>query len=360
MASSSKGRIKSISYAKYGYIFIAPFFIFYFLFSLLPLLQIFVLSAQKLVAPDNMATLPFTAWKRFAEVEFCKLDNFDVLFFDKELPFRQYFFDAFKNTVTLWVGNFIPQILLSLILAVWFTDSKIKIKGKGIFKVIVYMPNIITAASVAALFGSMFSSADGCAANIVLQKLGFEPIEFLSNKEGLFGFANSQKYVWFVQCWMWFGNTTLMLMSGIMGINESLFEAADIDGANSRQVFFRVTLPLLKPMMLYTLVTSLIGGLQMYDVPAIIGSLGGGSTIPSDSPLRTVTYLIKYYYELSDPLGKGLAGAVSVVLFIVTVILGTIIFFMYRDKDEIRKKKQLKKLKAQAKARAQGLGDFGI
>ena len=71
----------------------------------------------------------------------------------------------------------------------------------------------------------------------------------------------------FIQTWMWFGNTMIMLMSGIQGINPSLFEAASIDGATSGQVFRKITLPLLSPILAYTLVTSMIGGLQMFDIP---------------------------------------------------------------------------------------------
>lgn len=350
MASTSKGGVKSISYAKYGYMFIAPFFIFYFIFSLMPLIQVFVMAFTKTAETGKSILL--------TEQVFNGLKNFDIVLFGGDGNFghmavHNKFVEAFKNTVILWIGNFIPQILLSLLLAVWFTDSKIKIRGKGVFKVIVYMPNIITAASVAALFSAMFGSADSCAANQFLAKIGVEPIDFFSKTSSFFGIGNAVKLVWFMQCWMWFGNTTLMLMSGIMGISESLFEAADIDGANSRQVFFKVTLPLLKPMMLYTLITSLIGGLQMYDVPTILGALGGN---PIDT-LRTVTFLISYHY---NKFNYGYSGAISVTLFIITAILGSVVFFMYRDKDEIRKKKQLKKLKAQAKARAKGLGDFGI
>ena len=91
----------------------------------------------------------------------------------------------------------------------------------------------------------------------------------------------------FIQTWMWFGNTMIMLMSGIMGINPSLFEAASIDGASSGQVFRKITLPLLSPIMVYTLVTSMIGGLQMFDIPYLYHK---GTSINTD--LETVAVFI--------------------------------------------------------------------
>ncbi len=347
MASKSLGNAKYVNYSKYGYMFIAPFFICYFLFALVPIVQVFIMAMGTNLSENILIN----------GQEFEGFDNFDRILFADVRPWKatkEAFFAAIKNTCVLWIGNFVPQILLSLLLAVWFTDSKIKIAGKGVFKTIVYMPNIITAASVGALFISMFSKDRFCAANQILAELGMNTVDFLSSEGGFLNTGNAVKMVWFIQCWMWFGNTTLMLMSGIMGISESLFEAADIDGANSKQVFFRITLPLLKPMMLYTLVTSMIGGLQMYDIPVLYNN--SPEAIPVSS-LETITYLISKNYKNYK---YGISGAISVLLFIITAILGSVIFFMYRDKDEIRKKKQLKKLRAQAKARAKGLGDFGI
>ena len=154
---------------------------------------------------------------------------------------------------------------------------------------------------------------------------------------------------------MWFGNTMIMLMSGIMGINPSLFEAASIDGASSGQIFRKITLPLLSPIMVYTLVTSMIGGLQMYDIPYLYHT----GTTPYDS-LSTIAVFI--YQNFSQPTNRnyGYASAASVMLFVVTVGLGFITFYMNRDTDEIAKKKQRKKLAKQAKAQSKQFGGLSI
>ncbi|MBO4461318.1 MAG: sugar ABC transporter permease, partial [Lachnospiraceae bacterium] len=127
---------------------------------------------------------------------------------------------------------------------------------------------------------------------------------------------------------MWFGNTTILLMAGIQSIDESLFESARIDGASSTRVFFNITMPLLKPIFVYTFITSMIGGLQMFDVPSVLTNAKG-------TPNRTVMTVIMYLNNyLGGSNNYGMAGAISVLLFIVTAVLSVIVFkTIDRDKD---------------------------
>lgn len=352
MASAAQRRIKSISYAKYGYIFILPFFLVYFFFQLYPLINTFIVSF----------------YGNGPEVDsFVGFENYKTLLFGssgsrREAVISKAFFTALKNTVILWIGNFVPQIALSLSLAVWFTEANLKIPGKGFFKVVMYLPNIITAASVAVLFLQLCgqSESNPGVLNILLNKLGiveyneasklYTPIPFVN------GVWQSRVVVMFIQTWMWFGNTMIMLMSGIQGINPSLFEAASIDGASSGQVFRKITLPLLTPIMAYTLVTSMIGGLQMFDIPFLYHN-----GVPVSDHLRTIAVLIyEYFHAQMDENKMGLAGAASVLLFFITLVLGCIAFYMTRDKDEIAKKKQRKKIAKQLKQENKQFGGFSI
>ena len=122
-----------------------------------------------------------------------------------------------------------------------------------------------------------------------------------------------------MNCLMWFGNTTILLMAGMMGIDTSLFEAAEVDGATSTQVFFKITLPLLRPILIYVVITSLIGGLQLFDVPQI---LTNGTGNPMRSTMTLIMYLNKHLYSKN----YGMAGALSVVLFIITSLLSLLVF----------------------------------
>lgn len=342
MASAAQKSIKSISYAKYGYMFIAPFFIVYCIFQLWPLINTFRLSFY-----GNGKTLE----------TFVGLKNFQNILFGSETSIpaqaiHEEFFNYFQNTIIIWLGNFVPQIILSLLLAVWFTDAKLKIPGKGFFKVIMYMPNIITAASVSALFLVLFGDGKYGAINSLLlsKEMIVEPIRFITDK------TNSRILVMFIQTWMWFGNTMIMLMSGIMGINPSLFEAANIDGANSFQIFRKVTLPLLRPIMVYTLITSMIGGLQMFDIPYLLHT---GNTLVPHIQTAAVFVYEKFHKTPYSP-SYGYSAAASVILFFITGILGIFVFFFNRDKDEEEQKKKLKKLKKQAKMRNKGFGGLDL
>lgn len=329
MASAAQRRIKSISYAKYGYMFIAPFFLVYCFFQVWPLIQTFILSFQGNGADAS---------------NFVRFDNYSIILFGsgegmgrRAAAMQDLFLTSFKNTIILWFGNFIPQILLSLLLAVWFTDSKLHIPGVGFFKVVMYLPNIITAVSVAALFMRFISNSQLSAVNTLLMLNGGDPVSFEASA------AWSRGIVMFIQTWLWFGNTMIMMMSGIMGINPSLFEAAAIDGASSGQVLRKVTLPLLRPMVVYTLITSMIGGLQMFDIPYLYHT-GAGKI---NANLRTVAVFVYEQFRAGAKVHQpdyGIAGAASVILFIITAALGILVFRMNRDEDEHRKKQERKAL----------------
>ena len=255
-------------------------------------------------------------------IEFGGLENFkNILGLDGSTG---YALKYFGNTLIMWVGNFIPQILLSLLLAAWLTNNKVKLKGAGIYKILVYLPNVITAASISVLFRAMFG-LDG-PITVTLRHWGVisQDFNFMQSVVGTRGLIS------FILFWMWYGNTTILLISGVMGINPSLFEAADIDGANGPQKFFYVTLPLLKPILTFTLVTSLIGGFQMFDIPALFNVGEKGYMGAPDDTSTTVTMYIMRLYD-SDP---GKAAAVSVFLFVLTITASILYFTFLGEKDD--------------------------
>ena len=176
------------------------------------------------------------------------------------------------------------------------------------------------AAAFALLFFTLFS--EGGPINEILMQLGWisEPYKFLSNE------WSTRSLVAFMNFLMWFGNTTILLMAGMMGIDTSLFEAAEVDGATSTQVFFKITLPLLRPILIYVMITSLIGGLQMFDVPQI---LTNGTGDPMRSTMTLIMYLNKHLFSKN----YGMGGALSVILFIITGLLSLVVFKFSNKKD---------------------------
>ncbi|MBQ9504217.1 MAG: sugar ABC transporter permease, partial [Lachnospiraceae bacterium] len=225
-----------------------------------------------------------------------------------------------KNTLIMWIIGFIPQILLSLLLGAWFTDPSLRLKGKNFFKTVIYLPNLIMASAFAMLFFTLFSVNGPI--NSILMQLGIvsEPFNFLQNAWSARGLVGLMNLI------MWFGNTTILLMAGMLGIDPSLFEAAQVDGATSTQIFFKITLPLLRPILVYVLITSLIGGIQMFDVPQV---LTNGTGDPMRSTMTLIMYLNKHLYSKNF----GMGGALSVLLFIITAILSLLVYRFSNEKE---------------------------
>ena len=303
----TEGKSKIVRYNKWGYIFLIPFVLVYVIFQLIPLVSTIYNSFFENYRVGLMQVGP--TW--------VGLENYKTIFSDVSL------LKYTANTLIMWVIGFIPQIIVSLLLGQWFSDVRLKLKGSRFFKTVIYLPNLIMASAFSMLFFALFSDVGPI--NAILIKMGIatqdNPVRFFSNvwaTRGLVGFMNFL---------MWFGNTTIILMAGIMGIDTSLFEAAEVDGASSWQRFYRITLPLLKPILIYVIITSMIGGIQMFDVPQI---LTNGSGAPAESTKTLIMYLNQHLYSKN----YGLGGALSVFLFIITAILSLIIYsVMYRRKD---------------------------
>ena len=228
----------------------------------------------------------------------------------------------------MWIIGAIPQLVFSLLLAVIFTSARLNIKGQTFFKTVIYMPNLVMASAFSMLFFTLFSNVGPI--NQIILAMTNNTFEFFRNP------VSTRCIIAFINFLMWFGNTTILLMAGIMGIDQSLFEAASIDGATSGQVFFKITLPLLMPILLYVAITSLIGGLQMFDVPQILTNGQG-------NPDRTSMTLIMFLNSHLKSKNYGMAGALSVYLFIISGILCFIVYRMTNDNDPDGSKKAAKK-----------------
>ena len=309
--NDTSGKRKSISYAKWGYIFIAPFFIVYAIFSLYP----------QILTIYNSFFENYRSGLNQVGPNFVGLDNYITLF----TPDKNGTIDILKyagNTLVLWLGGAIPQIVIALLLAIFFTSYRLKIRGQQFFKTVIYMPNLIMASAFSMLFYTLFSTVGPV--NQLLEQLGIidTAIDFFSYK------VTVRSMICLMNFLLWFGNTTILLMAGIMGIDQNLFEAANIDGAGSVQVFFKVTLPLLMPILIYTVITAMIGGLQMFDVPQVLTNGGG-------TPNRTSTTLVMYLNNyLKTSKNYGMAGAISVIIFIITGLLSLAVYRSLTKKDD--------------------------
>ncbi len=293
---------KAVRYNRWGYIFLIPFTIAFLLFQLVPLVSTIYnsffehyMSGLKEIGPN------FVGFANYAAL----LKGGDI-------------FKYFLNTMIMWIMGFIPQIIVSLLLAAWFSDPSLKLKFKPFWEAVIYLPNLIMAAAFAMLFATLFSEMGPINTMLVNMHILKKGYDFLAHT------ASTRWLVAFMNFLMWFGNTTILLLAGMLGIDTSLYEAAEVDGATPTQIFFKVTLPILKPILIYVMITSLIGGLQMFDVPQILTNGVGG---PNRTTMTLIMFLSNHLYSKN----YGLGGALSVYLFIITGILSLIIYkFNYR------------------------------
>lgn len=397
----------TVQYDRWGYFFIAPFFIIYVIFSLIPLLTTFVYSffeyyrdGLDIIGPNASVSRYFSGQEEYYQWQIDdSVDALDGLSVDyegvtatlelkdeilntvteiaedinidkytkkvtkivadgakKELPATKVIESArdelksrqsaitrnfglvfasgdnmgkyFWNTMVMWILGFIPQILVSLLLAVWFTNTELRLKFQQFFKSVIYMPNLIMAAAFAMLFVSLLSPngpINGILKNIYNSMNASEIAAGTMKEMEPFRFLTytgwSRATVALMNFLMWYGNTTIMLMAGVMGIDNSLFEAARIDGASSMKIFFKITIPLLLPIFVYVLITSLIGGIQMFDVPQI---LTNGNGAPNRT---TMTIIMKLNKHLASK-NYGPAGVTSMLIFAITGVLSGFVYKM--------------------------------
>lgn len=320
-AQSSNIQIKEkpkktkVDYNKWGYRFLIPFIVVYFVFSLIPLLSTFYYSFFEYRQQGLSIVGP----------NFIGLQNYVAVFQTGSEKLFRYF----GNTMIMWIMGFVPQLVISLLFALWFTSMRLRIKASSFFKTVMYMPNLVMAAAFSMLFMQLFGNNGPIETLLINSGVIDDGFSFVNNKWSARWIIASMNFI------MWFGNTTILLMAGIMGIDQTTIESAQMDGASSGKIFFKIILPLLKPILLFVLVTSLIGGIQMYDIPYIFSQGNGG---PDFSTMTIMMYLSKL---LGASKQLGLAGAVSVIVFIITGLI-SFIFFKFLGTDNEKEVKEPK------------------
>jgi cellobiose transport system permease protein len=275
------------------YLFLSPYFLLFILFSLFPILYSFYISFQK--------------WDGFNEAQFVGLDNYATLFTDMS------FYQALFNTFSLIIIAIPLQLFTALLLA---TVIKNFFRGKwgGALKLIHFLPYITTPVAVAILFQIMFDWQAG-SVNMLLQAFQStsDPINWLGTVWG------ARFVIILLVYWKYFGYLMVIVFAGLSTISEDIYEAASIDGASARVVFFKITLPLLKPVITFLIVTSIIGGIQLFDEPKLLfaNPLGG--------PDRTVMTIVMKFYEVSFSnfnfgYGSAMAYGTFVLMFVLSLL----------------------------------------
>ena len=301
-----KSRLRA--YNNWGYFFCAPFVIVFLIFSVYPVLRTLYLSFTDLKVMGTPHVIGFANYKR--------------VFGDK------FFWIALKNTVRIWGVNIVLQLGLAFLLMMVFSDVKYKMKGLSVFRLIYYLPNLIAATSVAFLFKALLDWRYGTF-NIAIASIykifgaTYNPINWLGDK------AYAGYVISVIQSWMWFGNSFILLMASVQGINSDYFEAASIDGAGRWTIFGKITLPLIRPIMMYVAITSLIGGLQMFDLPFLMME-------PTSAAYASTQTVMMYLYKFGFTAGSiqtGYASSIAYVLFLIILTVSLIQIKLFQEKE---------------------------
>lgn len=290
---------RSIKKDNIGYLFIAPFFIAFVIFNLYPILYTLRLS--------------FFSWDGFSDAIWVGISNYEKILKDPV------FWKSVGNTVIFTIGGGALQLLFGIVLA--YILNQRFIKGSNVFKNIFYFPNLVTAVSLGVLFSLLFDWQAG-SVNHILMSLGLiqEPINWMYES----GF--SKGLIIFILWFQYFGYYIIIFTAGIKGISTDLLEAAAIDGAGKFKVFTKIVLPLLMPVIVYASITIIIGGMQIFDIPFVIGK---GTGEPGNATLSAVNYLYNTSFRNYN---YGYGAAMSYVLFVLIIIFS--VLYMKKNMED--------------------------
>jgi len=224
------------------YLFISPFYITFLIFSLYPLGWALQLS--------------FSEWRGFGPMEFVGLENYRVMLKDP------YIVQSLVNTLQFAYILLPTGIIIAIVFAVILNISNLK--GRGVFRTIYFLPFVTSSVIVSIVFTQLFDDQMGWV-NYVLQGMGLQPVRWLRGSPWA-----AKTVIILLTHWGGIGYNVLLFLGGLQGIEPEIYEAAKIDGANEWHTFWRVTLPLLRPIIFFVTVTATIGLMNMFNEPYML------------------------------------------------------------------------------------------
>ncbi|MFC6022158.1 carbohydrate ABC transporter permease [Plantactinospora solaniradicis] len=278
------------------YAFVAPFFVLFLIFGLFPLLFTFYVALFD--------------WDPIGERHFVGLTNFSQLVHDPR------FWGALRNTFSIWVLSTVPQLLIALGLA--HVLNHVRLRAATLFRMSVLVPYITSVAATTIVFAQLFDRDYGML-NWFLELLGFAHVDFTASVWG------SHLMIALMIAWRWTGYTTLLYLASLQTVPRELYEAAAVDGATGRQQFRHITIPALRPIIVFTVVTSTIFGLQVFTEPLLVNPVGG-LTCGAARQCQTLTLFL--YEQGFGRFHFGYGAAIAVALFVLVVIVSAINYLL--------------------------------
>jgi cellobiose transport system permease protein len=279
------------------YVSVAPFYLLFLVFGLFPLVFSIYLS--------------FTDWDGMGKIKFVGLAQYQYLITDSR------FWNAVGNTFIIWSISTIPMLFLALVIAFLLHQN---IRFKGVYRVGFFLPNVTSMVAMAIVFGSVFSDSFGLI-NSALTALGASEIPWLSSPWGI------KITIAVMVIWRWTGYNAIIYLAGLQAISTELYESARVDGANGWNIFSRITVPLLRPVILFTVITSTIGGLSLFTEPQVLLGDSGG---PGEAGMTIVLY---QYNQAFTQFDFGYGAAIAWALFIIAVIFAIINWRLVSERE---------------------------
>jgi cellobiose transport system permease protein len=278
------------------YAYIAPFFVLFGVFGLFPFLFTFYVALFD--------------WNPIGDQTFIGLDNFTRMLDDPR------FWNATRNTVSIWFLSTVPQLFLALLLAHLLNHARLRFAV--FFRMSVLVPYVTSVAATAIVFAQLFDRDFGLL-NWLLGLVGVEPVDFVGSTWG------SHVVIAAMVMWRWFGYTTLLYLASLQAVPRDVYESAAIDGAGEWQRFRHITVPALRPVIIFTVITSTIGGLQIFTEPLLVSP---GSTLTCGSTRQCQTLTLMLYEQGFGRYEFGYGSAIGVALFLMVVAVATINYLL--------------------------------
>jgi cellobiose transport system permease protein len=319
-STSSRNRPDGVTIARRGlrswwpqYLAITPFYVIFLVFGLLPILFSIYLS--------------FTDWDGISQIKFVGLQQYNYLIHDTR------FWNAVGNTLVIWVISTVPMLFIALVMAFLLHQN---IRLKGFYRVAFFVPNVTSMVAMAIVFGSVFSDSFGIV-NSALTALGLPTVAWLSTGWGI------KVTLAMLVIWRWTGYNAILYLAALQAVPSDLYDAAKVDGAGFWRTFFSVTIPMLRPVILFTVITSTIGGLGLFTEPQILfGAANGNGTVGGVNEAGMTIVLYQYNQAFSQ-LDFGYGSAIAWALFILAAVFAIINWRLLRDRDTVPAPKRTRK-----------------
>ncbi|MGP5079687.1 carbohydrate ABC transporter permease [Brachybacterium alimentarium] len=281
--------------ARAMYVAVAPYFLLFAVFSAIPIAFTMFLA--------------FTNWRGIGSWDMVGFTNFEYLLHDP------LFWKSLKNTLILWVMSTVPCLTLATLVALALNSA---VRFSTAFRVAYLVPNITSLVAMGILFSSIFSSNFGIA-NLLMNSVGLESVRWLQTEWGI------KIAIASLTCWSFVGYNALIILAGLQSIEKQVYEAAQIDGAGPVRTFFSITLPMLRPIILFITIMSTIGSLQSFTESQVMTSSQGGGASSAGGVGNSGLTMVLYFYSVAFQenrygYGATIAWGVMVVVVIFTII----------------------------------------